>query len=118
MSERPKRRRARIAPGVTIAALVVAAFGGTLQASAAVRASACPAVGSSCERQAPAAAKRTEDDDDLLDKVGLGSLEDLPWETLPVALGLSALIGAAGGFVYSGLVGTRGPGRRSDSSSS
>lgn len=50
--------------------------------------------------------KKDKPDDGLLDKVGLGSLEDIPWSTMPLALGLSALIGVAGGFVYSGLTGS------------
>ena len=61
------------------------------------------------ERCGPACvrAQRSEKnkDEGLLDKVGLGSLEDVPWATFPLALGLSALIGLAGGFVYSGLTG-------------
>ena len=52
------------------------------------------------------AAKKSKDEG-LLDKVGLGSLEDLAWGALPAALALSALIGAAGGFVYAGIVGGR-----------
>lgn len=40
-----------------------------------------------------------------LDQIGLGSLDKIPWEAFPIALGLSALIGAAGGFVYAGLIG-------------
>ena len=43
----------------------------------------------------------------LLDQFGLNSLDEIPWEAFPVALGLSALIGAAAGFVYAGLVGTK-----------
>ena len=50
-------------------------------------------------------------DEGLLDKVGLGSLEKIPWETFPIALGLSALIGAAAGLIYAGLMGNRS-GRR------
>ena len=47
----------------------------------------------------------------LLDQLGLTSLDDIPWRTFPIALGLSALIGAAAGFVYAGLVGNRNGGR-------
>ena len=43
----------------------------------------------------------------LLDQIGLSSLDEIPWETFPVALGLSALIGAAAGFIYAGLMGNR-----------
>ena len=43
----------------------------------------------------------------LLDRVGLGSLEDIPWEAFPLALGLSALIGAAAGLIYGGLLGSK-----------
>lgn len=45
--------------------------------------------------------------DSWLDKIGLGSLDKIPWEAFPIALGLAALIGAAGGFVYAGLIGNR-----------
>ena len=48
----------------------------------------------------------------VLEKVGLGSLEDIPWEAFPPALVLSALIGAAGGFVYAGIEGTTPQQRR------
>lgn len=58
-----------------------------------------------CENSILGAQRRNKkSEESLLDKVGLGSLEDIPWETFPLALGLSALIGAAGGFVYGGLV--------------
>ena len=51
----------------------------------------------------------------LLDQFGLDSLGEIPWETFPVALGLSALIGAAAGLVYAGLVGKKD--RRGDKKS-
>lgn len=58
-----------------------------------------------CQNSILGAQRRNKkSEESLLDKVGLGSLEDIPWETFPLALGLSALIGAAGGFVYGGLV--------------
>lgn len=101
-----------------IAALVVTALGFDLRSAAPAGALNCPIAESSCDPKAPVAAKRAKDSaDGWLDEIGLGSLEDLPWETLPLALGLSALIGAAGGLVYSGLVGAR-HGRGDDSSRS
>ncbi|MDQ4096042.1 MAG: hypothetical protein M3174_07560 [Actinomycetota bacterium] len=50
----------------------------------------------------------------LLDKVGLGSLRDISWEAVPAALALAALIGAAGGFVYSGIVGQDHPAKKQE----
>ena len=46
-------------------------------------------------------------EDNWLDEIGLGSLDKIPWEAFPIALGLAAFIGAAGGFVYAGLMGNR-----------
>ena len=43
--------------------------------------------------------------EDLWSQIGFDSLDEIPWEAFPPALGLSAIIGAAGGFVYSGLSG-------------
>jgi hypothetical protein len=63
-----------------------------------------------CEQSVVVAQRKGKrDKENLLDKIGLGSLEDIPWGTFPLALGLSALVGAAGGFVYSGLVGNGRP---------
>ena len=103
MTERRRSGR-RAGRAVTIAALVVNLLGSIGSARAA---SICLG-GSHCDGFATAAAdKGTRANDDFLDKIGLGSLKALPWETLPAALALSALVGAGGGFVYSGLASTR-----------
>lgn len=57
-----------------------------------------------CASGSPAAQRKARENT-LLDKVGLGSLRRVAWEAFPAALALSALIGAAGGFVYAGIVG-------------
>ena len=64
-------------------------------------AAACPGCRASDDLQAA----KKDREKGLLDKVGLGSLRDVPWDAFPAALALSALIGAAGGFVYAGIVG-------------
>lgn len=94
----------RIALGLVLALVF-------LLGPAAVEAEATTCPDSTCEL----AQRAREDDETLLDKVGLGSLRDVAWEAFPVALGLSALIGAAGGFVYAGLSkGSRPDKRRPD----
>ncbi|MDQ4144957.1 MAG: hypothetical protein M3198_14700 [Actinomycetota bacterium] len=102
-----KTERSRRATG---AALLVA-FTALLVIAVAHPAAAVPRCG---ERDCAAfvAAARRDRSEGILDKVGLGSLEDIPWEALPVALGLSAIIGAAGGFVYAGIVGSGTSGER------
>ncbi len=92
---------------VALAALVL--MGWLLLAGRAYAASSalCSTRAGCTAHEAPELAKKAgkETNDGLLDQVGLGSLEELPWSTMPLALALSALIGAVGGFVYSGLVG-------------
>ena len=76
--------------------------------------------GPACERESishVAKKTRSEKDDGVLDKIGLGSLEEIPWSTLPLALVLSVLVGAAGGFVYSGLIGPPDAAKKKSTSS-
>ena len=39
----------------------------------------------------------------LLDDIGLGSLDEIPWDAFGLGMVLSALVGAAGGFIYAGI---------------
>ena len=118
MTESRRRGSPSVALGVMVGLLVVGVLTAGIQPTTHARASACRADDSRCaESTTSAAKKRPKADDGVLDKIGLGSLEDLPWQTLPLALGLAALIGAAGGFVYAGLVGNIGT-RGDDSPSS
>ena len=39
----------------------------------------------------------------LLDDIGLGSLDEIPWDAFGLGMILSALVGAGGGFIYAGI---------------
>ena len=53
-------------------------------------------------------------DEGLLDRLGLESLDEIPWEVFPVALLLSAVVGAAGGLIYAGLLGSDDSGKKKE----
>ena len=55
------------------------------------------------EVQAQGRRKKTEKDGGLLDDIGLGSLDEIPWDAFGLAMVLSALVGAGGGFIYAGI---------------
>lgn len=49
------------------------------------------------------ARKKKEKDGGLLDDIGLGSLDEIPWGAFGLGMVLSALVGAGGGFIYAGI---------------
>lgn len=42
-------------------------------------------------------------DGGLLDDIGVGSLDEIPWDAFGLGMVLSALVGAGGGFIYAGI---------------
>lgn len=57
--------------------------------------------------EAPAQAQgrkaKKKEDGGLLDDIGLGSLDEIPWDAFGLGVVLSALVGAGGGFIYAGI---------------
>jgi hypothetical protein len=47
--------------------------------------------------------KKKEKNGGLLDDIGLGSLDEIPWGAFGLGMVLSALVGAGGGFIYAGI---------------
>ena len=95
--------RGLLTAGLLIAAALVPALAGTEATEKELPMAA--AEGASAET-APAAQGRRDKrnkDGGLLDDIGLGSLDEIPWDAFALAMVLSALVGAGGGFIYAGI---------------
>lgn len=59
--------------------------------------------GAEASAQAQGRRAKKKKDGGLLDDIGLGSLDQIPWDAFGLGMVLSALVGAGGGFIYAGI---------------